>query len=230
MAEYSREQRNQLSRAIANSETGSRQLKGFVDNRLVNMATHIPQRKASGHPIMQYFKVNGGTTSAITGPAGETATICTQNSVTLDTNDSLISDNGTATGTAAWKDWLKDAHLFSNGVHAATQCHVINQNFGGLGGSADGNIHPGSQTLNQNHKNGMEEVVKNRHADMKQNRTGNSLTYTCSFTGFPTVPLTHGQFIPDPTISGTLVENGPQLAPAMPIIHDVPLGDGMCVP
>lgn len=33
MAEYSREQRNQLSRAIANSETGSRQLKGFVDNR-----------------------------------------------------------------------------------------------------------------------------------------------------------------------------------------------------
>lgn len=33
MAEYSREQRNQLSRAIANSETGSRQLKRFVDNR-----------------------------------------------------------------------------------------------------------------------------------------------------------------------------------------------------
>lgn len=33
MAEYRREQRNQLSRAIANSETGSRQLKEFVDNR-----------------------------------------------------------------------------------------------------------------------------------------------------------------------------------------------------
>lgn len=33
MAEYGREQRNQLSRAIANSETGSRQLKGIVDNR-----------------------------------------------------------------------------------------------------------------------------------------------------------------------------------------------------
>lgn len=33
MAEYGREQRNQLSRAIANSETGSRQLKGFVDSR-----------------------------------------------------------------------------------------------------------------------------------------------------------------------------------------------------
>lgn len=33
MAEYSREQRNQLSRAVANSETGSRQLKGVVDSR-----------------------------------------------------------------------------------------------------------------------------------------------------------------------------------------------------
>lgn len=230
MAEYSREQRNQLSRAIANSEAGSRQLKGFVDNRLVNMATLIPQRKASGHPIMQYFTVHGGTTSAITGPSGESATICTQNSVTLDTNDRLVSGNGTATGTADWKDWLKDTHPFPGGAHAATQCHVINQIFGGLGGSADGNIHPGSQTLNQNHKSGMEQVVKKRHADMKQNRTGNSLTYTCSFTGFPTVPLTHGQVIPDPTISGTLVENGPQPAPVMPIIQNVTLGSGMRVP
>lgn len=33
MAEYSREQRNQLSRAVANSGAGSRQLKRFVDNR-----------------------------------------------------------------------------------------------------------------------------------------------------------------------------------------------------
>ena len=33
MGEYSREQRNQLSRVIANSETGSRQMKGFMDNR-----------------------------------------------------------------------------------------------------------------------------------------------------------------------------------------------------
>nr|DAE72354.1 MAG TPA: hypothetical protein [Caudoviricetes sp.] len=33
MAEYSREQRNQLSRAVANSETGNRQMKNFIDNR-----------------------------------------------------------------------------------------------------------------------------------------------------------------------------------------------------
>ncbi|MCD8183531.1 MAG: hypothetical protein LUE99_11080 [Bacteroides sp.] len=33
MAEYGREQRNKLSRAVANSETGNRRLKNFVDNR-----------------------------------------------------------------------------------------------------------------------------------------------------------------------------------------------------
>lgn len=33
MAEYTREQRNQLGRAIANSEIGSNQLKSFVDKR-----------------------------------------------------------------------------------------------------------------------------------------------------------------------------------------------------
>lgn len=35
MAEYSREQRNQLSRAVANGETRSKQLKGIIDNRAV---------------------------------------------------------------------------------------------------------------------------------------------------------------------------------------------------
>lgn len=43
MAEYSREQRNQLSRVIANSESGSKQLKGVVDNR-----THFLLRLNSG--------------------------------------------------------------------------------------------------------------------------------------------------------------------------------------
>lgn len=49
MAEYSKEQRNQLSRVIANSETGSRQLKGIVDNRkqngLYNLFQNIQLKK-----------------------------------------------------------------------------------------------------------------------------------------------------------------------------------------
>lgn len=51
MGEYYREQRNQLSRAIANSGTGSKQLKGFVDNRnsSTNLNSCVLQLYASMH-------------------------------------------------------------------------------------------------------------------------------------------------------------------------------------
>lgn len=47
MTEYSREQRNQLSRAVANSDTGSRQLKGVVDNRntIIHRTPQVLQQK-----------------------------------------------------------------------------------------------------------------------------------------------------------------------------------------
>lgn len=56
MAEYGREQRNQLSRAIANSDAGSRQLKGFVDNRIkagiqFSLSTSVIQKR----PIYRRF-------------------------------------------------------------------------------------------------------------------------------------------------------------------------------
>lgn len=53
MGEYSREQRNQLSRTIANSETGSRQLKGFVDNRNTKLVTQQWTGSPSNHPVYQ---------------------------------------------------------------------------------------------------------------------------------------------------------------------------------
>lgn len=61
MAEYSREQRNQLSRAIANSELGSKQLKGFVDNRSnvygrINTIKAFPNKKCS----IQRFVIEEG--------------------------------------------------------------------------------------------------------------------------------------------------------------------------
>lgn len=60
MAEYRREQRIQLSRAITNNETGNRQLKEFVDNRncLVNhlsevVQLHKPKRYVDfGYPMV----------------------------------------------------------------------------------------------------------------------------------------------------------------------------------
>lgn len=73
MGEYYREQRNQLSRAIANSGTGSSQLKGFVDNR----------RKAT----VQRFQVyrNGGR-----NPGNLTPRLA-------DTNGNVLSKRGLST-------------------------------------------------------------------------------------------------------------------------------------
>ena len=60
MAEYSREQRNQLSRAIANNMAGSRQLKGVTDNRtryqkeiVQFLRTNITAKKASNAVIKE---------------------------------------------------------------------------------------------------------------------------------------------------------------------------------
>lgn len=50
MAEYSREQRNQLSRAVTNNETGSRQSKEFMDNRC-NIQMMAIGKPSSLHPL-----------------------------------------------------------------------------------------------------------------------------------------------------------------------------------
>lgn len=54
MGEYSREQRSQLSRAIANNGGGNRQLKGFVDNRC-----SIQMMSVGGVP--KYSSLSGST-------------------------------------------------------------------------------------------------------------------------------------------------------------------------
>lgn len=64
MAEYGREQRNQLSRVIANNGEVSRQLKGFVDNRSQTVRCRNIQCKAdqtsnSGYVIQQSKKGMG---------------------------------------------------------------------------------------------------------------------------------------------------------------------------
>lgn len=78
MGEYGRKQRNQLSRIIANIETGSRQLKGFVDSRRVlmkqqkNMIEHTIQcaahidSSASEHKYCRVLSVHTWDRSART--------------------------------------------------------------------------------------------------------------------------------------------------------------------
>lgn len=62
----------------------------------------------------------------------------------------VIPQKGTGTsGPAPWAGRLLDNGY--NSRRNATRLHVINSNFGGLGGNNDNNLHPGSQQLNKNH-------------------------------------------------------------------------------
>ena len=60
MAEYERQQRKPESRAIANSETRSRQLKGFVDNRYSILGTLCKSFQScsfDGKPVVQMYNL-----------------------------------------------------------------------------------------------------------------------------------------------------------------------------
>lgn len=99
---------------------------------------------------------------------------------------------GTGTsGRAPWYDWLKDMGTNRN----ATRLHVINSNFGGLGGNYDGNIHPGSKKLNSNHLYCAENIFKDLLNNINYDNC--SLIYKCNFIWY--LPHSVG-YIPDPFI------------------------------
>lgn len=71
---------------------------------------------------------------------------CVYNSVEYKKGDRRR--NGTITQfPAAWNRWIKN----TNGRNNATQLHVVNRRWGGLGGREQNNIIPGSPVLNRNH-------------------------------------------------------------------------------
>lgn len=77
---------------------------------------------------------------------------CVYNSVEYRIGD--IRRNGTMTQSpAAWNRWIKN----TTGGNNATQLHVVNRRWGGLGGREQNNIIPGSPTLNSNHYNQAEK-------------------------------------------------------------------------
>lgn len=60
MGEYAKEQQKPASRAIANSETRGRQLKGFVDNRysiLGTLCKSFQSRSFDGEPAVQMYNL-----------------------------------------------------------------------------------------------------------------------------------------------------------------------------
>ena len=154
--------------------------------------------------ILMRFAIGPSSSEEIKGPFGQKANICTSNKVRLDSYDNL-NQLYKAVGSrpqwpAKWAGWLLDE---GNGKNA-TQCHVINQNFGGSGKHLDHNLHPGSQTLNHYHETQMEDVIKTVFENNVKGKEGTHLEFTCNFQpSFNTnVPLSVGQHIDDPTITG----------------------------
>lgn len=166
--------------------------------------------------------------ATITGSGGTVKTFneTTTNSVSYAIGDKVEKAGGTGTGTAEWKDVVIDAGT----GNAATQLHIVNMDWGGKGGSGDGNIFPGSQSLNGHHKT-QENKFRNLFSGAGKTAPV-AMTYTCSTSGpvgnytFPLgpaaadVPLadhTVNVSVSDDTNGGSLLNENVAAGPGMKI-------------
>ncbi len=104
---------------------------------------------SSGTPPVQLYSYGSPTNRnvTVTGKKGsKTFEECTYNKVEYKANDA--KKDGTATSTPAnWADWLTN----NDNTNNATQLHVVNKRWGGLGGQDEKNIVPGSPKVNSHH-------------------------------------------------------------------------------
>lgn len=145
MAEYSREQRNQLSRAIVNSEAGSKQLKRFDDNReskVTQMMTHIEY--AAKRPFGMGNNIWGAPNAPILVGCSVRAR--------LDRQDP-VQGSGTTHG-GALQPIIN--HLGGGWV----QGHLLNSKTGGV--ATDSNLVPITAQANHFHETLVESGVKTR--------------------------------------------------------------------
>lgn len=156
MAEYSREQRNQLSRAVANSEVGSRQLKEIVDNRyqMKNFTDYY-----SENDIMQCQSEVSYTTQKIKAyPSGIAYDAGKKMVADLDKNDPKA---GYAPKTGTFSEIMNNPPFNASlGVRG----HLLNDHLGGPGEQY--NLMPISSQANHLHLTHVENFVKSllRHS------------------------------------------------------------------
>ncbi len=159
----------------------SRQVKQMKDLQvLANEITHNTDRpgQINKEKPLQLYTYQRGINQSVTLKSTKTNNksvtfdICTFNQVHYDKGDKKQS--GSATGNADWKGWLIDNGTNNN----ATQLHVVNMEWGGLGGAKDGNIAPGSQALNGKHKS-PEGMYKNLFDGNDKAKA--DITYKCAF-------------------------------------------------
>ena len=202
MGEYSREQRNQLGRAIANKgEENNGQPFFFEDNRINHYdgKVYIKNIQMKRSEWQEISPIN--VEEDVINVAGYNFPICTHSEIEIPPK--VMPKVGTGTkGSALWKGLLFDCG-YPN-PRAATRLHVINSNFGGLGGNECGNLHPGSQQLNKNHliqaENDLKEKLRNDELD------NSTLTYISDFSNMQNV-INPGDDIQDPQITCEVIIN-----------------------
>lgn len=178
-------------------------------SRMMEVSQRALQLKAIASLIGDSGTAGPIQLATITGSGGTAKTFneTTTNSVSYAIGDVAAKAGGTATGTAEWKDVLIDAGT----NNSATQLHIVNMDWGGKGGSADGNIFPGSQSLNGHHKT-QENKFRNLFSGAGKTAPV-AMTYTCSTNGpvgnytFPLGPAAADVPLADHTVNVSVTDD-----------------------
>ncbi|QEY17609.1 hypothetical protein D0C16_17410 [Cellvibrio sp. KY-GH-1] len=173
-----------------------------------NVHQRIVSKLGSTTPTVQLVpQYSSGLTRSVT-VTGNSKTKsfeeCTYNSVEYSAGDNLLT-TGTGTETPAnWATWLVN----KKGGNNASQLHVVNRRWGGLGGRNDKNIVPGSPAENSHH---LHEAEKEFDKCFSAGKAINNCKYEC------TVAPKYGQAVNvtggpvdygDPTITVSITDNG----------------------
>jgi hypothetical protein len=165
---------------------------------------------SGNHPIQLYsYKAGAINKVTVTGSAGTQKTFneTTANSVSYTAGEKCAQSGGTATGTAEWSGVVIDAGT----GNAATQMHIVNKDWGGGGGHSDGNIFPGSQSLNGHHK--VQENAFRKLFTGANSTAPVDMTYTCSTSGpigdhaFPSGTKAPDVTLADHTVNVTVTDD-----------------------
>ena len=190
----------------------------FADNRastktlntmqlMMRNATH--NNLFSGGAPVQLYSYSAGTVSpvTITGSGGKKVTFnqTATNSVSYNAGEKYAQAGGSGTTTPAmWDTVLRDVGT----GNAATQLHIVNQEWGGSGAQDGGNIFPGSQSLNGHHKK-QENAFRKLFTGVRGTAPVD-MTYTCTASGLPsnhTFASSADVALNDPTVTVTVTDN-----------------------
>ena len=111
--------------------------------------SRIVQNNKRAPSVKQLYRIGNGDNQVVTVQGlnnVRTFQECLYNFVEYDRNDNRRIGTGTQ-NPALWAGCVKNAFTNRN----ATQLHIVNMRWGGLGGRNSGNIIPGTPALNRHH-------------------------------------------------------------------------------